>query len=241
MTRAEAAMILAEMAINYPDTESRLSNDARKAKANLWAAAFTEEPFEMVQAAVNAYMVNNSARFAPNIGQIKEQIRQLIHPDELTEAEAWAAVRAALRNSAYNATEEFAKLPPLAQRVIGSAAELKAYAMLEEAEALTVFASNFQRGYRTVQMREAAMEKTPQTIREMFASLTGSMPDALPEPAPAQEAPRLEAPPLEGEEMRAAIAKIRARSSDEAAIAFAQKKAAAIEKLRNYGTGGPNG
>ena len=59
MTRAEAAMILAEMAINYPDTESRLSNDARKAKANLWAAAFTEEPFEMVQAAVNAYMVNN--------------------------------------------------------------------------------------------------------------------------------------------------------------------------------------
>jgi len=234
MTKKEANEILALLDVNYPDQFKDLSDDAYRVRVNLWASAFQAEPFNLVKAAVMAYVVNSPERFAPNIGQIKEHMRLLSHPDELTEAEAWAAVRAALRNSAYNATEEFAKLPPLVKRVIGSAAELKAYAMLEEADALTVFASNFQRGYRTAQSREAAMEKTPPAIREMFASLTSSMPDALPEPGTASTSLPA-APPLEGDERRRAIAAIRARSGDEAAIAFDQMKAAAIDKLRNYG------
>lgn len=181
MNKQEANRIIAQIAANYPDTFRNMSDDAYKVMVGVWAQAFREEPYELVTNAVMAFMTNSTVRFAPNVGMIKEQIRQLMHPDELTEGEAWAKVQAALRNSAYGSEEEFAKLPPAIQKVIGSASNLKSYAMMDETQALTVFASNFQRGYRTVRNREAAMEKTPLQIRQAFAALTRPMPEALPE------------------------------------------------------------
>ena len=230
MTREESARILMELGTNYPDTDKGKSREAMSAKVNLWASMFAEEPFALVQAAVRAYIANSTERFAPNIGQIKEQIRKLTHPDELTEGEAWALVQKAMQNSAYNAAEEFSRLPPLVRKVIGSASNLRAYAMMGEAEALTVFSSNFQRGYRTAQSREAAMEKTPLAIRQMFAGLTAKMPEALPDPAGIPPKDRFErecTARLEGiENMRKAAGVV---------VITEKSKAAAIEKLRTYG------
>ena len=230
INQKEAVLILMELQANYPDTDKSKSNEALSVKVNLWATSFSDEPYEVVQAAVRAYIANNTERFAPNIGQIKEQIRKLTHPDELTEGEAWALVQKAMQNSAYNAAGEFSKLPQLVRKVIGSASNLRAYAMMGEAEALTVFASNFQRGYRTAQSREAAMEKTPLAIRQMFAGLTAKMPEALPDPAGIPPEDRFE------RECTARLEAIENMRKAAGVVVITEKsKAAAIEKLRDYG------
>ena len=235
MTKKEANRILAVLNTNYPDTFKDLSDDAYRMKVNLWASAFQTESFEMVSDAVMAYMSNSTERFAPNIGQIKEQIRSLTHPGELTDAQAWAMVQAAIRNSGYGAAEEFAKLPPLVQKVVGSPSNLREWGLMPSDTVNSVVASNFMRGYRTMQEREAAEEKTPPEIREAFALVTKPMPEALPDPAPAKALPEPQV--VTGDAMRSAIEHLRAavgevRITDDS-------KAAALEKLRGYGKGEP--
>lgn len=210
MNKKDANRIIAILHANYPDTTKDMSDEAYMDKVNLWADTFRDEPLEIVAAAVMAYMANSTARFAPNVGQIKEQIRLLLHPNELTEGEAWAVVQAAMRNSAYGAAEEFAKFPPTVQKVVGSPANLREWGMTEGDAAVSVIASNFQRSYRAIQAREAAMEKTPAPIREMFAALTAPMQPAIEEKtgtpalAPADEIVITE------DARRAAIEKLRA-------------------------------
>ena len=233
MTKKEANQILALLNTNYPDTFKDLSDDTYRMKVNLWADVFKNVPYPTVYAAVMAYIANSPERFAPNIGQIKEQIRQLTNPDELTEGEAWALVQKAMRNSGYQAAEEFAALPPTVRQVVGSAANLREWGNADSDTAVSVIASNFMRSYRALQSREAAQAKTPELVKQYFEGITKPMPAAM--PAPSQEAPRLEAPPLEGEKMRAAIAAARGAAGD--VIITKDAKAAALERLRNYGEG----
>ena len=232
MNNRDANRILGILAANYPDTDTNKADAAYIKKVELWASCFAEEPYEVVLAAVQAYIVNNPARFAPNIGQIKEQLRQLTHPDEPTEAEAWTLVLNAISRSGYEARDEFDKLPPLVQKVVGSPNQLREWGLMSSETVQSVVASNFRKSYNTIREREAAMQKTPPSIREMFATLTKPI-DVEAMPAPAQEAPRLEAPPLKGEEMRAAITALQIAAGD--VIITEDKKTAAIDRLRNYG------
>ena len=230
MTKKEANQILALLNTNYPDTFKDLSDDTYRMKVNLWADVFKNVPYPTVYAAVMAYIANSPERFAPNIGQIKEQIRQLTHPDELTEAEAWALVMEAARDSSNRAL--FDNLPPLIQRAIGSFSTFKQYGLMSP-DQISVEHSHFARSYRAAQSQEAEREKTPERVKQYFEGITKPMPEAIPAPAPAQDAPRLEAPPLVGEEMRAAIAAARGAAGD--VIITKDAKTAALERLRNYG------
>ena len=188
MTKKEANRILALLNTNYPDTFKDLSDDAYRMKVDLWAMQFKEEPFDLVSAAVMAHISNSTDRFAPNVGQIKAQIWDLTHQTDLTDAQAWALVQKAIRNSAYNSVEEFEKLPPLAQKVVGSPSNLREWGQMSSDTVNSVVSSNFMRGYRTIMEREVALEKTPLAIREAFALATKPMPDAL-ESAPAPALP----------------------------------------------------
>ena len=230
MNKREATRIIGLLQANYPDTYKAMSDDALSVVVNTWASAFQAEPFSLVEAAVMAYIADSPADFAPNPGKIKEQIRQLTHPDELTEAEAWALVMEAARNSSNKAV--FDNLPPLIQRAIGSFSTFKQYGLMSP-DQLSVEHSHFARSYRAAQSQEAEREKTPERVKQYFEGITKPMPEAMPAPAPAQEAPRLEAPPLVGEEMRAAIAAARGAAGD--VIITKDAKTAALERLRNYG------
>ena len=232
MTRKDANRIIAVLQANYPDTYKDMSDDAYRMAVNVWAAAFHEEPVEVVRDAVMAFITNSTSRFAPNVGMIKEQIRRLTRPKELTPAEAWALVQIALRNSAYHAAEEFAKLPPTVQKVIGSASNLRSYGMLDSESALSVFASNFQKGYRTVQDREAALEKTPMAIREAFGMSLKPMdePEALPEPVQERFSLPPAGEPIPLHEARAKIEELRKKVGPTQVSEEAKREA--IRKLK---------
>ena len=96
----------------------------------------------------------------------------------------------------------------------------------------SVVASNFQRGYRTMKDREAAQEKTPPEIREAFGMVTKPMPEALPDPATGKALPEAQ-PAVTGDAMRSAIEEIRAAVGE--VRITEESKAAALEKLRDYG------
>ena len=245
MNNRDANRILGILAANYPDTDTNKDDAAYIKKVELWAACFAEEPFEVVLAAVQAYIVNNPARFAPNIGRVKEQIRQLTQPNELAEAEAWALVLKAISRSGYEAKAEFDKLPPLVQKVVGSPNQLREWGLMNSETVQSVVASNFQRGYRTMQEREAALQKTPPAIRDMFAAMTKPM------ELPTAEAPALSKPKTDEATRRALeehskkYPELGIKTMEEFLAAMREaageivitedKKAAALEKLRDYG------
>ena len=233
MTKKDANRIIGILQANYPDTTKDMTDEAYMVKVNLWADAFKDEPYELVAAAVKAYIANSTERFAPNIGQVKEQIWRLTHPDELTEGEAWALVQKAIRRAGYEAREEYDKLPLLVQKVVGSPNQLREWGLMNSETVQSVVASNFQRGYRIVQAREAAMEKTPLEIRQAFAQLTAPMPEALPTIDTATNSVIDAGQAMTGEALRKKIAELRIAAGE--VVITEESKQAALERVRHYG------
>ena len=128
MTLSDTRDVLGILQLAYPDGFRGLSDDALVALVKLWQRAFADEPVELVMEAVHAHVCTSTDRFMPNIGCIKEEIRKLLQPEQMTEAEAWAVISRALSNGLYGAAEEYAKLPPVLQRVVGSPGQLREWA-----------------------------------------------------------------------------------------------------------------
>lgn len=89
----------------------------------------------------------------------------------MSELEAWSLVRKAVRNSGYHSVEEFEKLPEACQRAVGSAANLKEWALMDSERVETVEQSHFIRNYRTTVQRISEEKKLPESIRLLIASM----------------------------------------------------------------------
>ena len=175
MTLKDTRDVFALLQANYPDTFKGLPDDALLSMLKLWQQMFAEEPREIVLRAVQAHIRSSTDRFFPPIGIIKEEIRKLTGPDDLSEGEAWAMVSAALRNGIYGYKEEYAKLPPAVQRAVGTPQTLREWAMLDAESVQSVIASNFQRSYRAAAKQEAELAKLPPGFREEMKKLAGAM------------------------------------------------------------------
>ena len=77
----------------------------------------------------------------------------------------------AISNGLYGAGEEFAKLPPLLQRLVGSPAQLGEWARMDSAAVQSVVASNFQRAFRVAQEREDWQKNLPPDVRELIEAV----------------------------------------------------------------------
>ena len=175
MTLNETAKIIAAMQVNYPDTFQGMDQDVVKGMVALWHKCFEAEPYKLVEAAVIGFIQTSNERYMPNIGMIKEEIRKLTAPEGMSANEAWARVSKAISNGIYGYREEYAKLPPVLQKCVGSANQLREWAMMDAETVQSVVASNFQRSYRTVQAREEELSKLPEGYREAMQELAGAM------------------------------------------------------------------
>jgi hypothetical protein len=129
---------------------------------------FDEEPYELVAAAVKAFISGDGKGFPPAIGQIKERIRQITEPEDMTEQEAWSYVTKALRNSTYGSEEEFAKLPPVIQAVVHDPGQLRQWARSPVDEVETVIASNFMRSFRAKQKATKEYIALPTSVKQLM-------------------------------------------------------------------------
>lgn len=168
MTRDETKKILMSVQAMYP----LYKPDDKTVTIEVWHRMLANEPYQLVDTALQLYVREDTKGYPPSIGQIFDRIRriQALHTpqeDTLTDLEAWALVAKALKNSGYEAKEEFRKLPPVVQKILGSHDTLRDWAMLDSDEVHTVVQSNFCRAYRTMIQREKEQSSTAETIQRL--------------------------------------------------------------------------
>ena len=164
MTVNDARKIIAVMLVSYPnfkpiDTELM---------ATTWADMLNEYSYEQVSVALKCYITTDTSGFAPSIGQLIDKLKTVEQPQELNELQAWGLVRKAINNSGYHSEEEFAKLPPLVQKAVGTPGQLKQWGMSDIESIETVAQSNFMRTYRAVVKREDEVSRMPIEIRHLI-------------------------------------------------------------------------
>jgi hypothetical protein len=164
MTVNDARKIIAVMLVSYPnfkpiDTELM---------ATTWADMLNEYSYEQVSVALKCYITTDTSGFAPSIGQLIDKLKTVEQPQELNELQAWGLVRKAINNSGYHSEEEFAKLPPLVQKAVGTPGQLKQWGMSDIESIETVAQSNFMRTYRAVVKREDEVSRMPKEIRQLI-------------------------------------------------------------------------
>lgn len=174
MTKRDTAGLMAMLQTAYPAYYAKQTNQERMEAVNLWADLFASDPPALVYAAVKTIIVSGGA-FPPSIGEIKNKMQDLSAPAALSETEAWALVSKAVRNGIYGYEKEYAALPPTVQAAVGRPEQLKEWAVMDENEVQSVVASNFMRGYKTVQRRERETAMIPESVRELLNGVTANM------------------------------------------------------------------
>jgi hypothetical protein len=175
MDRVETAKILSVLKAAYPHSFKDLTKRDAESVLDLWAAMFSEEPYEAVSAAVYALIAVRKDGYSPTVGEVKERLDMLRSGDDLPEQSAWALVSKACRNGLYGYRKEFDRLPPDVQRAVGAPEQLRAWAQMDTQTVESVVASNFMRNYRTRQKREQENAKLPPQIRQLLGGITKDM------------------------------------------------------------------
>ena len=170
MTREEPVKIIRIMVDSYPNYKP---NDISET-VDVWHMMLSDYDYNLVAMALKAYILSDTSGFAPSIGQLVEKIQKLTKPQELSEMEAWSLVKKAISNSAYDDVEEFHKLPPIIQKCVGSAYQLKCWALDEDFNE-QVASSNFARSYRTMVARQEEYIKMPQEIKDVISSVSKNL------------------------------------------------------------------
>lgn len=163
MTEKEVRQLLAMTQAVYPN----YNPPSREAAVNAWLMCLGEYDNNVVMAAFKAYMTTNTSGFAPAPGQLIEILQTLTQPSELNELEAWSLVRQALKNCNYNSEQEFAKLPTIIQKTVGTPQQLRIWASDTEFNE-NVASSNFIKTYRTEVKRAAELNKMPEDVRKLI-------------------------------------------------------------------------
>ena len=175
MNKEETTAILAVLKAAYPNFCRDMQGDDLQSVIDIWTDMFKDDSAEVVAMAVKAHIAKDAKGYTPHIGAIKNAIVKLHTQNELTELEAWELVRKAIRNSGYEAQEEFAKLPPVVQRLVGSPNQLREWAMMDSDVLGSVVASHFQRSYRARMESEREYLTLPSDVRDTMARLSSSM------------------------------------------------------------------
>lgn len=175
MDRTETIKIMAVLRAAYPQYYAKQSAEDLEGIVNLWAEMFADEPYSVVGMAVKALIKTRESTFPPGIGEINAKIMQITQPEEMTELEAWAMVAKALRNSGYSSQEEFEKLPPAVQKIVGSPAQLQEWSQMDSGTVSSVIASNFQRSYKARAKNDREYNALPSTVKAFMAQLASGM------------------------------------------------------------------
>lgn len=175
MTREDTLDLLSVLKAAYPNFYRDMTRKDADHVVALWFEMFMDEPTELVALAVKRHIATDTKGFPPTIGVIKDAIVKIKNPDEMTELEAWGLVQKALRNSYYGAQEEFEKLPPVVQRLVGSPNQLREWAQMDTATVSSVVASNFQRSYKARAASEREYLALPSDVRDVMEKIADRM------------------------------------------------------------------
>lgn len=173
MDKNETIKILALCKAGYPNQYKGMKTTDAEALINLWNMQFCDISYQDVELAVMQYISSDTTGYMATVGKLKEIIAKNASK-QLDEYEAWRLVSNACKWSGYHAKEEFNKLPPTIQKMLGTPQRLKDYGKQDLTELETVTASNFMRAYkaRLIEQNNNAMlpNKAKAQIKEQRAN-----------------------------------------------------------------------
>lgn len=172
MNLRETSAVMDVLTVAYPQFYKTQTEDERIMAAKLWAEMFADDDVRVVLAAVKSLIAADTKGFPPVIGAVKDKMRLLTQPKEMTEQEAWGLVAKALRNGLYGSQEEYDKLPPVIQRIVGSPTQLREWAAMDRDAVQSVVASNFQRSYRARAAHEREVQALPSSVRQAIGGIS---------------------------------------------------------------------
>lgn len=175
MTYDETLKIFAVLKANYSNFFKNMSRIDAEAQVSLWAEMFADTPYEMVGLAVKTFIATDVEGYPPNVGRIKRELMRLTEKEQMTEQEAVSLILKATRNGLYRAKEEYEKLPPVLQRLVGSPEQIRAWARMPADELQTVVASNLMRSYRAIAKKEEEYQALPSSIKNLLGQVGEQM------------------------------------------------------------------
>ena len=164
MTRDETQRILAVIAASYPNFKP----DNKTQLVDTWHWILEEYNYQDINLALKTFMVTSNSAFAPSVSELVGLVNEVHQSAYLEEGEAWDLVYKAICNSGYNSASEFEKLPPIIQKAVGGADQLKAWAVDTNFNH-AVESSNFKRQYRKLVEDDKNYQKLPMEAKQMIA------------------------------------------------------------------------
>ena len=174
MTKRETVGVMAMLQTAYPAFYAKQTDQQRMEAAALWYELFRDDDAGLVGAAVKSLIVGGGA-FPPSIGEIKGKMHDLTHEQALSETEAWALVSKACANGIYGYAAEYAALPAEVQTAVGSANQLREWALMDADTLQSVVASNFMRSFKTVCQRERETALLPDSVKAVIGGIADKM------------------------------------------------------------------
>lgn len=175
MTRDDTLDLLSVLKAAYPNFYKDMTRRDADNVIDLWHEMFKDEPAELVALAVKRHIATDKKGFPPHIGSIKDAIVKIMQPEEMTEAEAWNMVRNAIRSYSWDAKEQFDKLPPVLQRLVGSPNQLMEWGQMDSDTVSSVVASNFQRSYKARAANEREYLALPAEVKQAMLQISAGM------------------------------------------------------------------
>lgn len=173
MTKVETMSIMAVLKEAYPHYYRDKTREELSQTVNLWAEMFASDPAQIVTESVKALIC--TLKFPPTIADVKEKIRLITQPETMTEMEAWGKVLSAIQSSNYHAQDNFYRLPPVIQKIVGSPNQLREWAMMESDVTNSVIQSNFMRSYKARVAQEKEYEALPDSTKNLMLNLSQAM------------------------------------------------------------------
>lgn len=164
MTRDETKELLMMIRAIYPNFN--VKPEEMTPTINAWNLMLEEFTAKDVKNALQVYVRTSNTGFPPSVSQLIGALYMPKEQAELSDGEAWALVKTAIRDGNYHSEERYAELPESVQRAVGGAKMIREWAMCDSNEVNTVIMSNFQRAYRSVVSRKEFQEKIPEQLVE---------------------------------------------------------------------------
>lgn len=168
MDREETKKIIRIICASYPNYKPADISET----IDVWANMLSEYSYEHIAVALKSYIATDTSGFAPSIGELIQKANSLLENGKLNEIEAWTLVSKALRNGYYGAEEEFAKLPPIVQKAVGSPEQIRLWARTDDKSIETVISSNFMRTYKTEVKRAEEYARLPEDVKALMQKIS---------------------------------------------------------------------
>ena len=115
MTSEETSKILNIIFLNYPYAFKDWSASRKEAYRDMWSNAFKDIPVQLVTMSVQDIVFSTGREYAPNIGQIKQHIVEMVTDSPEADSDsAWIKMRKFVRNMSRDKKldmEEYMQLP----------------------------------------------------------------------------------------------------------------------------------